>query len=90
MRRTPPAQKPVAAPAAVPTPPPANIPGILQIASKPPANIFINGKNYGTTPKKIELPAGTYTIRFINEEQGINTEQSVSVAAGQVQKVMRK
>ena len=90
VKKTQPAPKPAAAPAAVPTPPPANIPGILQIASKPPANIFINGKNYGTTPKKIELPAGTYTIRFINEEQGINTEQSVSVAAGQVQKVMRK
>ena len=68
----------------------SNIPGVLQVASKPPANIFVNGKSYGSTPKKIELPPGTYTIRFVNNEQGINSEQSVTVTAGQVQKVVRQ
>ena len=68
----------------------SNIPGVLQVTSKPPANVFVNGKSYGSTPKKIELPPGTYTIRFVNNEQGINSEQSVTVTGGQVQKVVRQ
>ncbi len=82
---------PAAEPAPAPAPKPAaDVPGILQIASKPPANIFINGKDYGTTPKKIELPAGSYTIRFVNKDAGIDTEQSVTLDGGEVKKVLRK
>ena len=73
-----------------PPPAPAGVPGILQIAGKPPCNVSINGKSYGTTPKKIEMPANAYTIRCVNEEQGIDNEQSVTLGAGEVKKVMFK
>ncbi|MBO4350801.1 MAG: protein kinase [Proteobacteria bacterium] len=71
-------------------PPAGGVPGILQIAGKPPCNVSINGKSYGTTPKKIEMPANAYTIRCVNEEQGIDNEQSVTLGAGEVKKVMFK
>lgn len=77
------ADTPAAAPAE------SNIPGLLMVNSKPPANIYINGKDYGSTPKKIELPAGNYIIRFVNSGAGINTEKSVSVKAGDTVKLMR-
>lgn len=67
----------------------AGAPGIFQIISKPPANIFINGKDYGSTPKKLELPAGSYKIRFVNTEAGINSEQTVTLGAGEIKKVTR-
>ncbi|MBO5753909.1 MAG: PEGA domain-containing protein, partial [Proteobacteria bacterium] len=80
-------EEPVAQAAPAPV---GNVPGIMQIASKPPCNVIINGKDYGTTPKKIELPAGTYKIKFVNAEQKIDQEQSVTLGAGEVKKVMRK
>jgi hypothetical protein len=40
--------------------------------------------------KKIELPAGTYKIKFVNPDQKIDQEQSVTLGAGEVKKVMRK
>ena len=83
-------QQPAAAPSPAPAAETSKIPGILLVNSIPPAQIFIDGKNYGETFKKIELPAGTYTIRFVNKEQGINTEQSVTVEAGKKVKVMRQ
>lgn len=80
-------EEPVAQAAPAPV---GNVPGIMQIASKPPCNVIINGKDYGTTPKKIELPAGTYKIKFVNPDQKIDQEQSVTLGAGEVKKVMRK
>lgn len=70
------------------TAPSADTPGIMRINSKPPATILINGKSYGTTPKKVELPPGSYTVRFVNEEAGINTEKSVTLGAGELKTVM--
>ena len=37
-------------------------PSILKVGSKPPCTVIINNKEYGQTPKKIELPAGKYEI----------------------------
>lgn len=63
-----------------------NAPGILQIAGKPPCTIAINGKVYGSTPKKIDMPAGSYKITCTNDT-AVN-ERSVVLAGGEVQKVI--
>lgn len=68
--------------------PVGNVPGIMQINSKPPCNIIINGKDYGMTPKKIELPAGTYKVTLVNVAENINHEISVPLGAGEVKKVL--
>ena len=65
-------------------------PGILHVNSKPAAQTFINGKNYGEGYKKLELPPGTYTIRFVNKEFGIDSEQTVKIESGQTVKVKRQ
>ncbi|MFA5623487.1 MAG: serine/threonine-protein kinase [Bradymonadales bacterium] len=68
--------------------PDANTPAILRINSKPPATILIDGKSYGTTPKKVELPAGSYKVRFVNDDAGINVEKSVTLGAGELKTLM--
>ncbi len=65
-------------------------PGIFKISSKPPCEVFINGTNYGTTPIKKELPAGTYKIRFVNAEAGIDSTQTEVLGSGADVKVTRK
>lgn len=84
-----PAPKPAEpAPTTAPAAPESKVPGIFLLTSKPPANIYINGKDYGTTPKKIEMPAGDYIIRFVNAEAGINVEKNVSLKPGEKKKVL--
>lgn len=69
----------------------AGVPGIFKILSKPPCEIFINGKSYGMTPKKItDLPAGKYKIRFVNAEAGIDSEQTEVLNPNAETKVVRK
>ena len=47
------------------TPPPTQKTGTIQVTSSPSgANIYINGKGYGSTPKSVTLPVGSYTIRL--------------------------
>lgn len=87
LRKVPPVKEPAVVAVSSDT---DSLPGILQISSKPPANIFINGKDRGSTPKKIELPAGSYTIKFVNLEQGIDSVQTVELKGGEVQKVVRQ
>ncbi|MDI6860464.1 MAG: PEGA domain-containing protein [Caldisericia bacterium] len=41
--------------------------GVLIIKSTPSANVYINGKYRGTTPLKINLPEGEYTLSLILE-----------------------
>lgn len=69
----------------------SGVPGIFKILSKPPCEIFINGKSYGMTPKKItDLPAGKYKIRFVNAEAGIDSEQTEILNPNEETKVVRK
>lgn len=69
----------------------SGVPGIFKILSKPPCEIFINGKSYGMTPKKItDLPAGKYKIRFVNAEAGIDSEQTEVLNPNEETKVVRK
>ena len=70
------------------TPAETKAPGILRINSKPPASVFINGKDHGQTPKKVELSPGDYTVRLVNKEQGLDVYKQVKVVAGQVHTVV--
>ncbi|MBQ9244077.1 MAG: serine/threonine protein kinase [Proteobacteria bacterium] len=63
-----------------------NAPGILQIAGKPPCTISINGQTYGSTPKKLEMPAATYKVICTNDA-GVH-ERTVTLSGGEVQKVI--
>ncbi len=72
---------------AAPAEPPSDAPGLLQVAGKPPCTVFVNGKEYGTTPqKKIELAPGTYTVKCVGAES--TSEKTVTLAGGDVKKVM--
>jgi serine/threonine-protein kinase len=58
--------------------------GTLAIRVRPFATVFINGKNRGQTPiLPVELPAGTYSLRFVNEELKKNVTQTVELKAGE-------
>jgi serine/threonine-protein kinase len=58
--------------------------GTLAIRVRPFATVFINGKNRGQTPLlPVELPAGTYSLRFVNEELNKNVTQTVELKAGE-------
>jgi len=84
---------PPSAPAVAPTAPNpanANLPGFLQFSSKPPADVYVNDIKRGTTPLRLEFPAGNYTIRFVNEELGIDSTQSVTLGGGEVKRVARQ
>ncbi|KFE68565.1 serine/threonine-protein kinase [Hyalangium minutum] len=58
--------------------------GTLAFRVRPFATIFINGKNYGQTPfDAVELPSGTYTVKFVNEELKKTKIQQVELKPGE-------
>ncbi|HVG63194.1 MAG TPA: PEGA domain-containing protein, partial [Hyalangium sp.] len=58
--------------------------GTLAFRVRPFATVFINGKNQGQTPfDPVELPAGTYSVRFVNEDLKKNVTQTVELKAGE-------
>jgi len=81
----PPAEKAVAA-----APAPAGD-GILMIASKPPCEIFIDGKPTGlTTPQReIALPAGNHKVTLVNKAESITKTIAVQISTGQPTKVIQ-
>ena len=74
------------APADPPPPRPvARESGFLTLATNPWTNVMFNGRNLGTTPLiRVSLPAGTHTLRLVNEEQGINRTYRVTIEAGEL------
>lgn len=92
---TPPAQNPEPAPAEVkppkprPTKPPASAPkgkGTVSFRVRPFATVFINGKNYGQTPfDPVELPSGTYSVKFVNDELKKAKTQQLVLKPGETQ-----
>ncbi len=65
--------------------------GTLMLGSKPPCQIFIDGKNTGkkTPQRNLKLSAGRHRITLINNEYGIKESFSVSVKPGQTQKQIK-
>jgi hypothetical protein len=65
--------------------------GTLMVSSKPPCEIWIDGKPTGlTTPQRsIPLAAGTRKVTFVNEAAGIKKTVSVSITADQSTKLIQ-
>ncbi len=61
--------------------------GMLIVNAKPWAQLSINGKLEGYTPKRKELPAGRYTIRLTNNDR--NEEVVITITPGKVSTVER-
>ena len=86
-----PAAAKVAAPATeAPAPPPAAsaepaAKGLLQISSVPPANVAIDGRPVGMTPKTVRLSPGVHRVALIGP-QG-RRSQTVNVTAGRTTSV---
>jgi eukaryotic-like serine/threonine-protein kinase len=65
--------------------------GTLLLGSKPPCEIFIDGKSTGlSTPQKdIKLPSGKHKVTLINNEYGIKESFSVEIKADVVEKAIK-
>lgn len=58
--------------------------GTLAFRVRPFATVFINGKSQGQTPfDPVELPVGTYSVRFVNDDLKKNVTQTVELKAGE-------
>jgi hypothetical protein len=74
-------------PSPAPSPAPAPAPGgggghaTLNFVSDPPANVVLDGRPLGKTPKSASVPAGNHTVLFIHPEFG-RKAKSIPVAAG--------
>jgi serine/threonine-protein kinase len=77
------AEKP-AATAEKPAPAAAGGEAFLNINSIPASSVVLDGKPIGNTPKvKVSVTPGTHTVLFINSEQGLKKQISVTVGAGE-------
>ena len=69
---------------------PAKGAGFLDINSKPPCKIFIDGKDTSlSTPRRgLSLPAGTHRITLINNEFGIRESYTLVIKTGEATKAI--
>ena len=65
--------------------------GVLSVGSKPPCDIYIDGKSTGlkTPQREIKLSAGRHKVTLMNNEFGIKESFSVEVKAGEVTKQVK-
>lgn len=65
--------------------------GTLKINSIPASSVILNGKPIGQTPlPNYKVPAGTYNIRFVNPEQSLQKQITVTVKAGETKPAFAK
>ena len=50
--------------------------------------VWVDGARVDTTPLKHQLPAGTYTVRVVNAEAGLEETRKVTIVPGKTQKLM--
>ena len=62
---------------------PSRFLGELQLASTPPAEVFIDGSLYGSTPLTVKLPGGQHTVELRREGFRPHSE-TVGIDVGQV------
>ncbi|MBK9069665.1 MAG: protein kinase [Myxococcales bacterium] len=92
---TPPVTRPAVTPPTtrppVVTPPTPAADGILKLSSKPPCDIYINGKNTGlrTPQPELKLPPGTHRITLISNEFEIKDVFSVTIVSGKTDRVVK-
>jgi serine/threonine-protein kinase len=60
-------------------------PGVLDLVSNPPCNIYVDGKSLGlrTPQREIKLPAGPHRITLVNADANITDSFSVEISAAQ-------
>jgi serine/threonine protein kinase len=65
--------------------------GTLLLGSKPPCEIFIDGRNTGlkTPQREIRLPAGKHKITLLNNEFGIKESFAVEIKANETAKMVK-
>jgi serine/threonine-protein kinase len=62
---------------------PASTAGWLRLDSVPWAEVYLGKKKLGTTPIIDQrLPAGTHTLRLVNEARGLEQKISITIQAG--------
>lgn len=61
----------------------------INLRGKGWADIYIDGKNVGRTPKfGVKLSAGSHTIRAVNEQLGLDETKTITVVANETSKVL--
>ena len=65
--------------------------GVVMISSKPPCEIFVDGKDTGmmTPQRNITLRAGAHTITLVSKVNGIKKNVAVQVVAGKSTKLVQ-
>ena len=51
------------------------------------AHVYVDGRNQGTTPRRIQLPAGTYTLDVVPLADGMRRRVRVQVTGGATRRV---
>jgi hypothetical protein len=63
-------------------------PGTLRVNVKNGwGDVYIDGKKVDATPLNRSMPAGTYTVRVVNPESGLDQTRKVTLTAGKTQAV---
>jgi hypothetical protein len=73
-----------------PDPPQVGGTGIINVASKPQARVFIDGKDTGryTPLLNHSLPAGAHLVTLKNDEQGLNKTYNITVKPGGTHQIL--
>ena len=50
--------------------------------------VWVDGSRIDTTPLKHRLPPGTYKVKVVNKDAGLNETRSVTIVPGKTQKLM--
>ncbi|MBZ0230758.1 MAG: DUF2846 domain-containing protein, partial [Deltaproteobacteria bacterium] len=62
----------------------------LRINSKPPCQLFVDGRDMGWTPQRgIAVAPGRHTVVFRNREFGVERKVIVDAKVGEVHRVIR-
>ncbi len=70
---------------------PAVTKGFLSVNTVPWSKVYVNGRVVGNTPvRRHELPVGSYTIRCVNPQYGVDFTQSVSITASQEKRLVKR
>jgi len=77
--------RPPERPPQVPPESPTKDEGTLRLGSKPPCEIYVDGKNTGlkTPQSEIKLSAGRHKVTLINNEFGIKESFSIEIRSGE-------
>ncbi len=63
----------------------------LNINSMPASSVVLDGKPIGNTPKvHVQVPPGNHTVLFVNADQGLKKQITVTVGAGETKPAIAK